>query len=231
MDNIFYAPPVQIGDNVIELRDQEAIHASRALRYGVGDDIVVVDGRGGWYEGEVQSVADKSVRIIIQNYVPDKNSQPNVILGMGIIKKRDRLEFAVEKAVELGVKKIAFFRSEYTVKQNIRLDRLNAIALSAMKQSLQAWRPELQAFKNLEQLAKHYRERDILVAHQSADASVNEQTSDHSNSIILIGPEGGFSPSEIDHIIKQRDGKMVSLGPNRLRAETAVVTALSHYHL
>ncbi len=226
--NIFYAPPQQIGNQIIELRNQEAVHASKVLRYRAGDEITVVDGEGAWYEGIIKHITERSVQIAIHNHIVQKHVQPDITLGMGIIKKRDRLEFAVEKAVELGVKEVALFRSEHTVKQNVRLDRLYATAVSAMKQSLQAWLPEVKIFKALDPAIQYYTPENIIVARQSADR-VLEDALKH-NALLLVGPEGGFSDDEINYLEARDDVTFISLGKHRLRAETAVMTALSQYH-
>jgi 16S rRNA (uracil1498-N3)-methyltransferase len=226
--NVFYAPLQQIGEQIIELRNQEAVHASKVLRYREGDGITVVDGEGGWYEGVIKYITEGSVQIAIHNHIIQKRVQPDIILGMGIIKKRDRLEFAVEKAVEIGVKEVALFRSEYTVKQNVRLDRLHTTAVSAMKQSLQAWLPKVTMFKSLDRVIRHYTCDNIIVARQSEDGGF--RSSLKHNALLLVGPEGGFSDGEINHLKERENVTFISLGEHRLRAETAVIIALSQYH-
>ncbi len=108
--NIFYAPPSQIHGDVAELLDQEAHHASKVMRMREGDRLIVVDGEGSRYEGPIRRITKKSVQIELQEHQQFDKPVPKIILGMGIIKKRDRLEFAVEKAVELGASRIALFR-------------------------------------------------------------------------------------------------------------------------
>lgn len=226
--NVFYAPPEQINDNVIELTGQEAVHASKALRYQRGDAITVVDGEGSWYEGEVALIARDRVQVAISKSEQKKRNQPSFSLAMGIIKKRDRLEFAVEKAVELGAKEIILFRSEHSVKQNVKADRLESIILSAMKQSLQCWLPKLRVFGSLEEMVAMYAGYDILVAHQQGEPVIDIDLSNDGTQdcLMVVGPEGGLSDNEIERL-KEKRSRLVSLGPNRLRAETAVVSFLS----
>ncbi|NIT58565.1 MAG: RsmE family RNA methyltransferase, partial [Aliifodinibius sp.] len=107
MMNIFYAPPSQINNGFAELLDQEAIHASKVLRVREGDKLTIVDGEGGRYHGVVRRITKKSVQVEISDEQHHSRQKPHLILGMGIIKKRDRLEFAVEKAIELGAAQIA----------------------------------------------------------------------------------------------------------------------------
>src|SRR5699024_8939844 len=152
--NIFYAPPEQIQPDHIELTGQEAIHAAKALRYRQGDAITVVNGLGGWHEGKILSIHKKTVHIHVEKVSQQDRQQPSIVLAMGIIKKRARLEFAVEKATELGVQEIALFRGQHTVKQNVRMDRLAMTAIAAMKQSLQSWLPDIRLFHSLKDLIK-----------------------------------------------------------------------------
>lgn len=107
--NIFYAPPSQIHGSLIELQGQEAAHASKVLRYGKGDSIAVVDGKGNRFEGEIYDSTESSVRIQTFEDATQHKKRPNVRLAVGIIKKQDRLEFIVEKAVELGIREMIFF--------------------------------------------------------------------------------------------------------------------------
>lgn len=227
--NIFYAPPNQIRERIIELRGQEAVHASRALRYSPGDAITAVDGEGGWYEGEVQLAEDNMVRIITDPAATRHQPQPDVFLGMGIIKKRDRLEFAVEKAVELGVKSIALFRAERSVKQKVRMDRLESIALSAMKQSLRAWLPAILMYNNLENIIERYSFCKIIAAHEDEKETIYRPDKQRKDTLFIIGPEGGLAEKEMK-ILSEEKAEVISLGPNRLRTETAAAAVLNQYH-
>lgn len=226
--NIFYAPPEHINANVIELTGQEAVHATKVLRYSRSDAITVVDGAGGWYEGEVALTDGNHVQIAVQEKKQEDQLRPRLTLALGIIKKRDRLEFAVEKAVELGVQEIALFTAEHSVKQNVRTDRLEAIILSAMKQSLQCWLPKLTIYRSLNEVVKPHTDSCHIVAHQEGDAlsmpEILENSSD--NYVLWVGPEGGLSEDEID-LLRAHRAKFVKLGPNRLRTETAAVSFVS----
>ena len=228
--NIFYAPPSQITESVIELTGQEAIHATKALRYSQGDAITVVDGVGGWYEGEVSFIAKETVQIAVQHTRRKEQQQPRLTLAMGIIKKRDRLEFAVEKAVELGVQEIILFQGQHSVKQNVRTDRLESIILSAMKQSLQSWLPKLTICRSLKEVTNGLSNCRYVVAHQEGEKfTTNKFLRDTSASVqyvLFVGPEGGLSEQEVS-CLKEKEAQLIKLNSNRLRAETAVVSFLS----
>lgn len=225
--NIFYTKTEQVFGDIIELAGQEARHASKVMRYREGDRIDIVDGEGVWYECEVEYIVKDSLKARIQNQRTIPAPSPRIVAALGLIKKRDRLEFAVEKAVELGAKEIVLFKSRHTVKQNVRMDRLEAAALSAMKQSLRAWLPEVKLFDTIEQVLQEYSDSSILLAHKTKDEVV--PLSDIQNGkklLILVGPEGGFSKWELD-LAQEHGAKMISLGAYRLRAETALLAFLS----
>lgn len=229
--NIFYAPPSQIHGNMAELLGQEAHHASKVMRMSEEDRLIVVDGEGGRYEGPIRRITKKSVQIEVQEHQQFDEPAPKIILGMGIIKKRDRLEFAVEKAVELGALHIALFRSDHGIKKNVRMDRLDAIAISAMKQSLHTYLPEVSMHYSMEEVIDEFYEAHCLMAHEKADAeqsfrSVSDSMED--NYLLLVGPEGGFSSEEVEKAT-EKGAKLVSLGSYRLRAETAAVAILSQF--
>lgn len=227
--NIFYCPPSGINGDIAELGENETRHASRALRFREGDDITFTDGTGGWYEGAIIRMMKDSARIKISSHKEIPAYKPHLVLAMGIIKKRDRLEFAVEKATELGASDICLFRSRHTVKENIRMDRLESTAISAMKQSQRAWLPEIKLFPSLENLLDTYRNAFCLAAHEKVNQEpVTGHSIDSDKVLLLVGPEGGFSDTEIDRI-RQRGGKLVSLGDYRLRAETAAIAFLSRF--
>ena len=226
--NIFYAPPEQINANVIKLTGQEAIHATKALRYSQGDAITVVDGAGGWYEGKVSFIAKETVQVAVQHARHKEQQQPRITLAMGIIKKRDRLEFAVEKAVELGVQEIVLFQGQHSVKQNVRTDRLESIILSAMKQSLQSWLPRLNVCRSLKAVVDMHGDSRCFVAHHEGEVvSMPELLNNESvNCVLFVGPEGGLSDEELE-LLEKRQAQFVKLGPTRLRAETAATCFVS----
>lgn len=227
--NIYYAPPSQIHRRVAELLGQEARHAAKVMRVREGDTLTIVDGEGGRYEGPVRRITKKSVQVEITSRQQVAAPVPELILGMGIIKKRDRLEFAVEKAVELGARHIVLFRSERTIKENVRMDRLEAIVQSAMKQSLRSWLPTLSLAHSAIEVIRRYNRARCLVAHEKVDKSaVSFSTEGAEQQLLMIGPEGGFSPQEIEQAV-EAGAELVSLGSYRLRAETAAIAFLSRF--
>jgi len=229
--NSYYAPPSQIQNGFIELRGQEAKHASKVMRAAEGDCLSVVDGRGRRYSGPIRRITKNTIQIEIEKQQRETATKPALTLGMGIIKKRDRLEFAVEKAVELGARNIGIFRSEHTIKENVRMDRLEAIAVSAIKQSLRCWLPEISFYRDWQEMVDRHPEAHCLVAHEKVDDEPYQPQDYKKNDqqmLLMVGPEGGFSADEISQF-KKKGARLVSLGSYRLRAETAAVAFLSQF--
>jgi 16S rRNA (uracil1498-N3)-methyltransferase len=227
MDNIFFAHPEHISANRLELVDQEAVHASKVLRFNVGDELYASDGKGNLYKAQVSSISKKSVlaNILQSNSAPEPTIKK--VLVFGAIKKRDRLEFAVEKAVELGAWEICIFNADHSERSRINEERLQSIVLSAFKQSKRRWLPDVHYLNSLEEVFEHYPAYHSVMAHVEAETHQPENLS-HDKNLLLAGPEGGFSEREVE-LAKRKNTQMISLGKNRLRAETAVLTMLSQF--
>lgn len=229
--NIYYAPPTQIRHGYAELTGQEAIHASKVMRASEGDQLTIVDGKGGRYTGPIRRMMNEVIQVEVEEEQKIPAPSPQLILGMGIIKKRDRLEFAVEKAVELGAAQICLFRSDHTIKKNVRMDRLESIALSAMKQSLQGWLPAITVYHSMDELLDQFSSAFCLMAHEKVSAEEDNPQLDMQQQkkvLLLVGPEGGFSSHEVDKATG-KGAMLYTLGKNRLRAETAAVAFLSQF--
>ncbi len=228
MNNIFYTPSSRITDDRIELTGQEAHHAARVLRFSQGEDLVVVDGEGGFYEGPIVQVNQQSVVARLKNSWQEDPPKPNIAVGMAIIKKRDRLEFAIEKAVEMGVSSFYLFPTRHTEKNKVRTKRLETIALGAMKQSLRSYKPEIEVAGGLNEALKDLSDQELLVAYQDGDPLNDklDQLTRENRLSLLIGPEGGWSDQELN-TIKAKGGQALSLGNKRLRAETAAIKMVS----
>ncbi|MDZ7756905.1 RsmE family RNA methyltransferase [Rhodohalobacter sp.] len=226
--NIFYSPTSSITPNSLKLTGQEAKHATKVLRVRVGDQIHVTDGAGQLYHCEVADIQKSDVICNILDTNTEKRKSPYVTLVIGLIKKRDRLEFAVEKSVELGVDEIIVFRGDHSEKGNVRLDRLESTVLSAMKQSLRVFLPQVSFVENLSDAVDAREESTSLIY---ADETFNERGLEsrlNNKLMLIVGPEGGFSESE-RNLMKKLGGIPYSLGEKRLRTETAAVSITDRY--
>lgn len=227
--NQFYAPAGQISQTSIELTGQEAKHASKVLRKKEGEEIYITDGEGKRFRGVIESV-NKS-RVVAGIKEVQTFSYPNipVVLVMGLIKKRDRLEFAVEKAVELGVSEMILFKGDHSETFKVRMDRVEASAVSAMKQSLRVFLPSVKLMESLDDVIKNESDDTIFVnADQEGETDNFKINNRCSRLVMIVGPEGGLSERE-NTILRKAGAVGLRLGDYRLRAETAAMVMALRY--
>jgi 16S rRNA (uracil1498-N3)-methyltransferase len=227
--NLFFAEPGEIFDGHLIIKGQEADHITLVLRMSDGDSIRVTDGRGNLYRGMIQDIAKKHVRISVREVEEIQPSSVFTTLCLGYIRKRDRMEFAVEKCVELGIRQIVIFKGEHSQKGGVRLDRLRSTALSAMKQSLRCHLPDIFVEDSLKvALSTHSKGHEIVLADEKAAPEEMQDLSGDGSRFLVVGPEGGFSTGE-RQLLQQYNPVKVSLGEYRLRAETAAVVMAARY--
>lgn len=228
MDNVFYALPENFeGQHTVTISGQEARHISKVLRFKEGDTIYVSDGKGNLYTCQITHTSKNAVTAGINDRKTRAKPVVQKVMVFGAIKKRDRLEFAVEKAVELNAWEICIFNADHSERSKINKERLESVALSAFKQSKRQWLPKIHCLDSLDEVLNHYQDYTPVLAHVAEDA-VRPPKLPSSKNVLLIGPEGGFSDREVQ-LARQHDAQFISLGETRLRAETAVVTMLSQY--
>lgn len=228
MDNQFFIDEPLLNElNYIELKGQEAKHASKVLRKKVGDIILLANGKGCKTIANIQSIDKNSMSLSIQSMEQKEAPLSKKVLGLGIIKIRDRFEFAIEKAVELGATTICLFDAEHSERTRIKVDRIDTIIQSAFKQSGRWWMPELVIKADLKSVLFEYADHEMIMAHEKKEVD-HPIFSDKKEKLLLIGPEGGFSENEVN-LVQEADGQLISLGPNRLRTETAVTAILSQF--
>lgn len=228
MDTLFYLPDPELSSLAqVQLQGQEAKHAARVLRKKIGDTVYLANGFGCKATGEITTVSKQSVTISISERETVPEPKIKKVLGFGVIKKRDRFEFAIEKAVELGATSICLFDAEHSERSRINMERVDAIVQSAFKQSGRWWMPEIITKDSISDVLLHFADHDVVMAHEKKEVSAND-FSVSKNVLLLIGPEGGFSEHEVE-TVEQAGGRIVSLGTHRLRAETAVTALLSQF--
>ena len=223
-------------DSTAELVGEEFEHAKNVLRIGVGAEVILLDNSGNEYTAVVAQVEKKRMLLnIVRSEVGTREANTEVCLLFGYLKNADKNEFIVQKAVELGVKKIGVFSSEFSsayMNEN-KLERLNKVAKEATKQCLRAVAPEIVYFKTLEEALQSVAGyHNKLFACEFAEKSDIEIQNITGETAIVIGSEGGFSREEADNA-KANGFSFVSLGKRILRAETAAVslTAVVMYAL
>ncbi len=225
----FYS--VHVEKEHILLDRTESSHAVRVLRLTTGDMVKILDGHGTIYTGEIEVPDPGRVKIRIKEE-EQKISRASYYLHIAIAptKSINRFEFFLEKAMESGVDEVTPLLCQHSERKRIRTDRLEKLLITAMKQSLQPFLPHLNPVISFSSFIQRSFHGDRLIAHCCTHENKPERhlfnaiTSDHI--LVLIGPEGDFSHEEINAALK-KGYHPVSLGPARLRTETAgIATAI-----
>ncbi len=224
---LFFIPEIE-DTELVPLPEEEARHALQSLRKSEGDPVFLVDGTGGWYEGAlvVENKKQACVRILKKRKEEDRKAP--FYLAIAPTKNISRLEWCLEKCTEIGLAAVYPVISVHSERRNLRADRLERLLVSAMKQSLKAWLPQLHALQDLESflraLPAPIEQRYIAFISPKVTTHLFDRIQAGSPVCVLIGPEGGFSPEEAD--LAQSFGFIpVSLGESRLRTETAAIAA------
>lgn len=224
--NLFYTEKSRIQPPVLNLDNREAQHAAKVLRLREGDKIHVTDGEGRIYLCEIRSLSKNGLSAEITETELIAADKPHITVVLGLIKKRDRLEFALEKCTELGANAFIVFRGDHSEKEKVRTERLESAVLSAAKQSLRAWLPPVTVCGSLDEALENVPEMaGILMADETespGNVNLSADVSGRSELILVIGPEGGFSERE-RKLLEKLNSEKVSLGSYRLRAETAAI--------
>ena len=212
------------------LQGEEFEHAKNVLRLGVGDEVILLDNSGVEYTAVIAEATKKQMLLnVIGKAIGDKEAAVDVALLFGYLKNADKNEFIVQKAVELGVKKIVAFSSEFSsayMNAN-KLERLNKVSKEAAKQCLRSVAPNVEYYDSLEgALACVDGYENKLFACEFATESKADVSALCGSTAIVIGSEGGFSREE-ETLAAERGFSSVTLGKRILRAETAAVALTS----
>jgi 16S rRNA (uracil1498-N3)-methyltransferase len=196
-----------------------------------GQELALTDGKGSRFQGLIRSVRQGQCQVEILSSAYQPRPNPQVLIAISLLKQPSRWEWFLEKAAELGIARIIPLLCERTEKKSFRSERLQSILISALLQSTQAWLTELhppQQFSEfIESASSRVDQRFIAHCGSGSRARLAEAVNPSLNSrLILIGPEGDFSPAEL-MLAAKADYLAVSLGETRLRSETAGVAAAS----
>jgi 16S rRNA (uracil1498-N3)-methyltransferase len=222
---LFYQP--NIPEGVIYLDDEESRHAVKVLRLTEDSEIQLTDGKGSFYQAKITKANPKKCEFEITNQSKQQSHPTFRHLAIAPTKNLDRIEWFLEKAVELGIDRISFLNCEHSERKVLKLDRLEKKAVSAMKQSGQSFLPQLDEMTALKSFLKESKAENKFIAYVDFgnEAHLKDLVQSDQSNLILIGPEGDFSPKEVELALEAGFIK-VSLGLNRLRTETAGIAAV-----
>jgi 16S rRNA (uracil1498-N3)-methyltransferase len=222
---LFYIP--NISGNEVILNETESKHAVRVLRLTNGSQIQLIDGEGGFYDAKISDAHPKKCKIAILNSnLEFEKRNFKLHIAIAPTKNIDRFEWFLEKCTEIGIDEITPLLSEHSERKVIKPERLEKILIAAMKQSLKAYLPKLNSIANFNQFISTAEYTNKYIAHCNTGDKIHLKKMIHKNedTLILIGPEGDFSPKEVE-LAKENGFKEISLGTARLRTETAGVIA------
>ncbi len=221
-----------LAEKTIRLDEDTSKHAIGVLRMERGEEILLTDGRGS--KARAAIVDDNRKRCVVEILSVEKEEvqSPQVTIAISIVKNASRFEWFLEKATEIGVTEIVPLLCDRTEKEKFRYDRMQGILVSAMLQSQQTWLPVLHQPTAFTEVIKSSTQEQKFIAHCLPDQKqqLGAYMTHHSplttyhSSIILIGPEGDFTPAEISTALAQQF-LPVALGNTRLRTETAGIVA------
>ena len=210
----------------VALDKEESFHCIKVLRLGIGDQVHVTDGMGNLYEGSIQSNNTNHCIVRLESAVPEYGKRSfRLHMAVAPTKNMARFEWFLEKATEIGIDEITPLICEHSERVHIRVDRLQRVILSAAKQSLKTYLPVLHEPVKFSDFISPNQPGSMFVAYVEEQQPLHLKTAyQHGDCSILIGPEGDFSKKEMELAIK-KGFLPVSLGPARLRTETAALVA------
>jgi len=221
---LFYSS--EISGNRLILTGDDHRHATKVLRKKLRDPIIITDGHGIKYTGEITEIRRNETEVSIFEKEEVHHNGPTISIAIAPTKNMSRFEWFLEKATEIGVQNIYPIYTKYSERKVLKTERCNKLLIGAMKQSQQFHQPKLSELLRWSDFIKQEFKGQKYIAyvdHENHQLALNYDGSE--DVLILIGPEGDFSKEEIDEAFAN-GFKAVSLGRNRLRTETAGVVAV-----
>jgi len=225
----FYAPDAATSH---ELPADEAVHALRVLRLKAGDEIMLMDGRGNFFRAEVSLAHAHHCMYDIKETIPQPRQWlGHVHLAIAPTKMMDRMEWMIEKAVEIGVDEISFLDCQFSERRVVKIPRADKIVIAATKQSHKAWKAQLNEMVSFDDFIRQPRQGRKYIAHCYEEVPRTYfykelcQSDVCEDAVVLVGPEGDFSIDEVRRAVAC-GYQSVHLGQSRLRTETAGLSAV-----
>ncbi len=220
-----------IDENRAELTESDSTHSTKVMRLKMGDKISFTDGLGHLYLGRIDGMGKRtSVQIEEKKFFDPPSYELNLVVSP--TKNINRVELMLEKATELGINSFQIIWSENSERKKVREDRLQKIAIAAMKQSQKVYLPKVSVSGKLKDHQSKAQQKFIGHCHPEFQREYLPDLINPGQSYeMLVGPEGDFSPEEVEWAIN-KGYQSVHIGPNRLRTETAgIYIAALFYHL
>ena len=221
----FYEPTVAESASLFELSEETSKHCIQVLRMRTGERMQLTNGKGGLYTASIAHEDKKHCTVNIESAKQYPVPEKKTTIAVSLLKNASRFEWFLEKATEVGVTEIIPLICSRTEHTRFRFERMQQILISAMLQSQQSWLPVLHEPIKLQALFEEHLATQKFIAHCEEDNKTPIHSISLSESVLmLIGPEGDFTPEEIRLAIHHAY-QPVSLGNTRLRTETAAIVA------
>lgn len=223
--HIFYTPDIK--SDTYELNEEESKHCIKVLRLIAGTNLYLVDGKGGFYTAQIEDPHPKRTRLKVIDKSEEFGKRNHYLhIAIAPTKNIERIEWFLEKATEIGIDEITPIICERSERKEVKLERLNKVITSAVKQSIKAYHPKLNVATRFSDFISQNTKHHKFIAHcmPGTKLCIKDQFEAHSNYIVLIGPEGDFTYNELELAINN-NYIPVSLGDSRLRTETAALEA------
>ena len=221
--DLFYSN-YKANDKYVVMNEIDSKHISRSFRKNIGDSIMITNGFGYLCNAEIVEIG-KKIKVKINSIEKFKSSSNSIHIALSPLKNASRFEWFVEKSTELGISQITPLVCKYSEKKKVNMDRLERILISSLKQSNQFFKPIINSIKTFEDFIRD-NEDELLMANLKTSNKIKRELFTRNNICLMIGPEGGFSDSEIK-LAKKKNIKEITLGNSRLRSETAAIFGLS----
>ena len=224
---LFYTPDIDPKNQEYFLNEEESKHCVRVLRLENGDGLQLIDGKGGIYTAKILDAHPKRTQLQILSVTTEFNKRDYYLhIAIAPTKNIERIEWFLEKATEIGIDEISFIICRRSERKDLKLDRLNKVVTSAVKQSIKAYHPVLNVPLNFSELILKQSAAQKMIAHceNTYKTDITGELKPKGNYLILIGPEGDFTPEEIEAAL-HNGFKAITLGQSRLRTETAGLAA------
>lgn len=228
--HLFYTPDIA---TTLELPQDEAAHALRVLRLTEGAEVMLTDGKGSFYRAEIDIISGKRCYMrIVEIITPEPLWQGHLHLAMAPTKNMDRIEWFAEKATEIGFDELTFLDCRFSERKVVKIERVEKILVSAMKQSLKPMLPVLNGMIPFDKFVVSPFNGKKFIAHcyEGEKQPLMQALQPGEDALVLIGPEGDFSPEEVQKAIAN-GFQPITLGRSRLRTETAALVAVHTMNL
>lgn len=225
--HLFYTPGIDPSCKQFFLDEEESKHAIRVMRLQKNDEVQLIDGKGGLYVAAIADPHPKRTILEIKSVITGYGERNHYLhIAIAPTKNIERVEWFLEKATEIGIDEISFLICQRSERREVKTERLNKIITSAIKQSLKAYHPVLNEPVAFNRFIANAFNGQKFIAHceEGEKVSLRNSLQLKTSSLILIGPEGDFTPGEIDSALKS-GYKAITLGESRLRTETAALEA------